>query len=257
MGTDRLCERIFEGKWSVFLGDRAYRQIVACCIARHRRAEAFSSVIWTRVRATIAASLLGAFFLQSCVTATGVQREEIRLYSKHDVLTYDGSLAYTHDLAEAYIQMADRASSAQDAAALGIIAAAGVAAGGILYDAQLDLVKGAGLTAGFITGTTSYFRPGEASESLLDAAEQLLCINKAGSQFPPRYRSDAEAMEILRSGLTTVRLNLRKRLKRILPDYKGLISELKTALATDGVNGLADVPGSVAGLRAAVASCLL
>ncbi|MDX0658339.1 hypothetical protein GOD21_15060 [Sinorhizobium medicae] len=200
---------------------------------------------------------LFSFFMFGCVSAINVQREEVRLYSNSDPSTYEGNLAFAQALAEAYIRLSDQASIAQDAAAMGLITAASVAAGGILYDAHLDLVKGAGLAAGSLTATASYFRPGEAGTHLLEAAEQLLCIQNAGLQFPKQYRPDPEAISVIVSGITTVRVNLRKQLRRSLPDYKDLVNNLKFSLAAQNGSGLGVYPGSIADLRAAVATCVL
>ncbi|WP_292648508.1 hypothetical protein, partial [Mesorhizobium sp.] len=118
-----------------------------------------------------------SFTLSGCVGAQNVQSAEVKVYGSPsiDPRSYAGNVEYAKRLADEYMRLSDQASSAQDAAALGLIASAGVAAGGLLYGGSTDLIKGAGLAAGSLGATTTYFKPGEASSDLLDAAEQLLC----------------------------------------------------------------------------------
>ena len=143
-----------------------------------------------------------------------------------DPRSYDDHIAYAGKLADEYIELSDRASAAQDTAALALIGTAGVAAGGLLFDGSLDLVKGAGLAAGGLTAATTYFNPGEASQDLLDAAEQLLCIAKVAVPEPRQHEA---ALEALKEGITTARLNLRKKLQHTLPDYKQLLQAYKAS----------------------------
>jgi hypothetical protein len=169
-------------------------------------------------------------------------------------------MQYASELANKYSDLSDKASSAEDAAALALIASAGVAAGGLLYDASIDLIKGAGLAAGAITATSAYFKPQETGTFLLDAAEQLLCIVKAGRDLPIDP-NDGEAMNIVDDGILTVRINLRKNLRRTLPDYRQLVKDLQglaTAPLPRKLTGAVDVHAEVMRrLRLAVAACVL
>ncbi|UQS66917.1 hypothetical protein M5D98_11570 [Mesorhizobium opportunistum] len=168
--------------------------------------------------------------LSGCVGAQNVQSAEVKVFGSPaiDPRSYAGNVEYAKRLADEYMRLSDRASSAQDAAALGLIASAGVAAGGLLYGGSTDLIKGAGLAAGSLGATTTYFSPGKASSDLLDAAEQLLCISKVSD--PPPY-DQVTGSEIIRQGVMTVRLNLRKKLNHTLPDYKQLVETLKTSIS--------------------------
>ncbi|MBB6486856.1 hypothetical protein [Rhizobium lusitanum] len=195
------------------------------------------------------------------MSANVVHRAEIKYIENKDVgtKTLADNTKLAGALADQYITLSDQASSAQDIAALGIIASAGVAAGGMLYDANLNLIKGAGLAAGTLTASSTYFKPGETSSALLDAAEQMICLRKAGEPYLAKFGNDPQAGEILKGGILTVRLNLRKRLNRTLPDYRNLVENLKASLQqapAGGVHGLSDEE-NLSLLRASVASCVL
>jgi hypothetical protein len=196
-----------------------------------------------------------------CVSASNVHKAEIKILSTQPTRTLSDNIHYSDALAEQYMALSDQASGAQDAAALGLISAAGVAAGGMLYDANLNLVKGAGLAAGTLTATSTYFKPGETSVALLDASEQLICIRKAAEPFKQSYENDDDAVGIVSGGILTVRLNLRKKLNRTLPDYRSLVDSLKAALANQptGQHNIAEVDRAkdLNTLRASVASCVL
>jgi len=148
--------------------------------------------------------------------------------------------------------LADQASSAQDVAALGLIASAGVAAGGLVYGSSIDLIKGAGLAAGTLTATTSYFKPGEASTALLAAAGQLICLTKVADL---QLVGEIEATPILRNAIQTIRLNLRRSLAHTLPDYSQLVQALQTAATPRGAR-LVQEDESLTQFRAAIAACI-
>ncbi|WP_206615928.1 hypothetical protein [Rhizobium sp. WSM1325] len=196
-------------------------------------------------------------FLSSCVGATNVQRSEVEIYSKQSTETLADTIHYADLLANKYIALSDQASGAQDMAAVGLIASAGVAAGGLLYDADLNLIKGAGLAGGTIAAGSTYFRPGETSAALLDAAEQLVCIRKAGEPFLVSYRTSTAAGEIVNGGILNVRVNLRKKLSRTLPDYRSLVESLKASIVNQPAGkGFAPVR-TLDDLRIEVATCVL
>jgi hypothetical protein len=193
--------------------------------------------------------LLGA--LSGCVGATAVHKAEVIALQPIDPRSYSDNVAYARKLASDYIDLSDRASAAQDATAMALIGTAGVAAGALLFDGSLDLVKSAGLAAGGLSATASYFRPGESSEYLLDAAEQLICISKVA--VPPPTDDPVEGLAVLKTGITTVRLNLRKKLQRTLPDYGKLLQTLKE---TAGEH-IENEERTVDQLEADIAKCLL
>ncbi len=199
-----------------------------------------------------------SFGLSGCVGAQNVQRAEVKVFESPaiDPRSYAGNVEYAKRLADEYMALSDQASSAQDAAALGLIASAGVAAGGLLYGGSTDLIKGAGLAAGSLGATTTYFKPGEASTDLLDAAEQLLCISKVS--YPPPDDPVAGS-EIIRQGVMTVRLNLRKKLSHTLPDYKQLVETLKTSISAQSAakHAYAANVVTVEDLRVEINKCVL
>jgi len=165
-----------------------------------------------------------SFFLGGC--ASTVTREDIRIYKENDTSTYAGALKYSTVLADKYLDLSSNARTFQDLVAVGLIGAAGVASGGALYGSSLDLIKGAGLAAGATSALSSYVRPAKHSNDLLLAAEQLTCVWKAGNAYTGS-RNNAEAVEILKSGIRTIRINLRKKLNRDIPNYAQLVENLK------------------------------
>ncbi|MCA1494603.1 hypothetical protein I6F11_27355 [Ensifer sp. NBAIM29] len=142
---------------------------------------------------------------------------------------YINAINYARNLAELYIGQASKASAAKDAAAAGLLGAAGVAAGGLLYGAHLDVLKGAGLAAGAATSTSSYVKPEIAETALLSAAEALMCVAGVAQQRSATFRGDAEAASIVSDAILTIRLNLRKKLSRQLPDYGVLLDRFRSA----------------------------
>ncbi|MDI7863353.1 hypothetical protein MRS76_15455 [Rhizobiaceae bacterium n13] len=205
----------------------------------------------------ITALLLIPFFFSSCVGAANVQRSELEIYSKQSTQTLADTIDYADLLAGKYMALSDQASRAQDMTAVGLIVSAGVAAGGLLYDANLNLIKGAGLAGGTIAAGSTYFRPGETSAALLDAAEQLICIRKAGEPFLATYRKSTDAGEIVNGGILSVRVNLRKKLSRTLPDYRSLVESLRASIVSQPAGkGFVQVR-SLNELRTEVATCLL
>lgn len=178
-------------------------------------------------RALILATI--SFWLSGC--ASSVTREDISIYKKNDTSTYAGTLKYSTELADKYLDLSSNARTFQDLVAVGLIGAAGVASGGALYGSSLDLIKGAGLAAGATSALSSYIRPAKHSNDLLLAAEQLTCVWKAGNAFTGS-RADGEAIEILKSGIRTIRINLRKKLNREIPNYAQLVENLKQSSQT-------------------------
>ncbi|MGO7301403.1 hypothetical protein ACC718_32875 [Rhizobium ruizarguesonis] len=199
-----------------------------------------------------------AVLVSGCVGAANVQRSEVEIYSRQNTRTLADTIHYADLLAGQYIALSDWASGVQDVTAVGLIASAGVAAGAMLYDANLNLVKGAGLAAGTIAAGSAYFRPGETSAALLDAAEQLICIRKAGELYLEAYRTSEDAGEIVNGGILNVRVNLRKKLSRTLPDYRSLVESLKDSIVNQPAvkAGVVQIP-TLGMLRTDVATCLL
>ncbi len=201
--------------------------------------------------------------LSGCVGAPSVYKAELDAGAAKTEPTFQANMRSAETLAANYIQLSDQAAVAQDAAALGIIAAAGVAAGTLLFDGGSGFIKGAGLAAGGLTATSGYFKPGETSLALLSAAEQLQCVHSAGQLLvrDTRLREPGpNAVEIISSSILTVRLNLRKKLSRQLPDYASLVAALQATYAPSGTvvtaSGVStDV--AVEAFRTAALKCLL
>ncbi len=205
-----------------------------------------------------------AVLLSGCVSAHHVQVAEIEAGA--DQMTpapnriapsFDENIAYAEGLANTYLKLSDKAASAQDAVAIGFIADAALAAGGLLYNSNISLIKAAGLAAGTMTATTGYFKPAETSAALLDASEQLLCVRNAAALVPTGARSDPDVEDIFTSSILTVRLNLRKKLERKLPDYQSLVNSLKTAYTNISRVHTESVAYDINTFRAAAATCLL
>lgn len=171
---------------------------------------------------------------------------------------YGNGIIYSRSLAEYYMQQAGVASGAKDAVALGLIAAAGVATGGLLYDANLNLIKGAGLAAGSLTVLNTYGRPEETETALLSAADALICIANA-AESAPNLASDPAAQSALFDATLKVRVTLRKRIARKIIDYGTLLDTFKAAGERTRKSGGAEnfVPMDVEQLRARFAECQL
>jgi hypothetical protein len=138
-----------------------------------------------------------------------------------------GRINYANALAGEYMRLADSASRAQDWAALGIISSAGVAAGALAYDANVNLLKGAGLSAAMIAAGRNYAKPGESVAHLLNAAEGMLCVASAARSANPAVQ-DASA-GLVDDAINSIRLDLRKKLERQAPNYRDIVEAAKAA----------------------------
>lgn len=154
--------------------------------------------------------------------------QPVKLTYYTDPNPYNTKIRYARSLAEYYMEQAGFASGAKDAVALGLIAAAGVATGGLLYDANVNLIKGAGLAAGSLTVLNNYGRPQEAEATLLTASEALICIADA-ADGAPELSADPAALGALNDATFRVRLNVRNRLSRKIIDYNTLMNTFKEA----------------------------
>lgn len=173
-----------------------------------------------------------------------------------DRTPYANKIAYARNLAEYYMFQAGKVSDAKDIAAAGLIGTAAVTAGGLFYGAGLGLVKATGLAAGTITASTNYARPEEAEAALLSAAEALMCIASVAQAGKASFKKDeVTAAGVLYDATLTVRLNLRGKLARKLPDYKTLLDNFRTSVAKPAL--LEGPVTDIDGLRVRTAECIL
>jgi hypothetical protein len=193
--------------------------------------------------------------LGGCVTGLDIRsqekiaRQEVRNPTAFEPKTYRELISYADKLSDGYIYLSDKIMTEQDVVGTLIIASAGVAAGGLLYDASIDLVKGAGLAAGTLTAATTYFNPSEASSHLLDAAKQLACVSSAAASAT---ETDENA-GLVKEAIVTIRINLRKKLSRKLPDYGELVQKLKVSLLKDAISK----SRGTSNLEVAINACVL
>ncbi|MFN3259448.1 MAG: hypothetical protein ACE37J_02705 [Pikeienuella sp.] len=147
-----------------------------------------------------------------------------------DLVTYGAALS------ETYVTAADRIAAGQDAAALGIIAAAATAVGGLAFNAPAAVTGGAGLAGGVIAAGTQYVNGPSAIKALLAASTQVACVVRAGQSSLPldsfytEHREfERQRMAIVQGGYVTARIELRRALIRELPDFAGTFSALQAA----------------------------
>ncbi|OJJ12972.1 hypothetical protein BKI51_02585 [Alphaproteobacteria bacterium AO1-B] len=206
-----------------------------------------------------------------CANAGLIGGKELSVFkelsSEGKLQSITGFSNYAEELATIYIQESDGLSIAQDAVALGIIGAAATSAGGLLYGASTDLIKGAGLAAGTAGALTTYVGPKESSIALLNAADQMLCISRAGrvadTAFGKGKNTDQKSEQILDTAIRQSRLKLRKALAKQLPDYSDVVNSIKDSAESqvklNRIHGTED--GSVENIRivlqASVDKCLL
>lgn len=198
----------------------------------------------------------GLALLSGCVSNLDIRKKEVDALREvqtkpiprfYDITEFDESLKYSHRLSEAYILIADRAALGQDVLAAGILAAAGTAAGALLFDASLDLVRGAGLAAGAILQTEDYLEPDETITHLLDTSEKLICIVIAGratrsgmleihygnDTVDPGGVFDQERTSLVIDGIAQARLQLRRLVRRELPSYGTITRDLLASARQD------------------------
>ncbi len=191
-----------------------------------------------RVLGKLSLCILSSLALTGCASALAVQSAEVKLVSENKTAAerqkfrklgddFHGRVNYARALADEYIKYADSAATAENLAAAGILAAAATAAGGMLYGAHVDLLKGAGLAAGTITATRGYAEPVRAASDLLNAAEGLVCIANAGRVTSKAVQKDWRAAGVLDDGIRAIRLGLRKKLLRDSPDYNDILTKIK------------------------------
>ncbi|MDA4848397.1 hypothetical protein [Hoeflea poritis] len=143
---------------------------------------------------------------------------------------------YLGRLAGAYNTLAGTADNYQTAAALTIIGAAGTAAGALTYGGNMDLLKGAALTAASANTLAGHFQPGKSTTDFLDAARQATCMKQATTDARLAIGSNGKQLDenpvaigILTSGILQVRTNLKIKLARGRPNYEKIVAELVAA----------------------------
>ncbi|EJT04964.1 hypothetical protein RCCGE510_12551 [Rhizobium sp. CCGE 510] len=188
-----------------------------------------------------------------------------------DDAPYANRIAFARNLADRYMAQAGKVSNTKDAAAVGLIGTAAVAAGGLFYDAGLGLVKGTGLAAGTITTTMNYAKPDDAEAALLNAAEALICVASVAQGGKQAFTvsaatepkgsevkvastgGEAEAAGILDDTILRIRLNLRGKLTRKISDYRSLLDDFKAYYKPDARGVVSDLDG----LRSRTAECII
>ncbi len=161
---------------------------------------------------------------------------------------FGDSIKYAYALSEGYFNMSARAARGQDIAALGLIGAAALGAGGVLFGSHSDLWTGAGLGASIIGAGSTYLEPAEASKRLNEASAQLICVIEKAQKvqisdaenaykFLASEGYDSERLGILAVTIAKIRSNLRKHLERTTPDYlteaRRLVEKSKESLEAE------------------------
>lgn len=228
---------------------------------------------------TLVGVAAAAAALSGCINGAGLYADETIVWkatllkadwrapsSRNDVMSadwpkdrepYANAINYARNLAELYMEQASKASTAKDVMAAGLLGTAGVAAGGLMYGAHLDLIKGAGLAAGGITSSNSYLKPEEVENALLSASEALLCVAGVAQQGNASFYSSSEAADIVTDATLRIRLNVRKKLSRQVPDYSALVDRLKAGANVPKSKSDTPEVSSTDVLRVKTAECML
>lgn len=227
--------------------------------------------------------------LCACTSPADIRKAEIDALSGaknvnvprfFDARTMEEAVRGAYALSESYVLMADRVAVKQDISAGTVIGAAAVASGGLLYSAPLDLIKGAALGGGIIAAGDAYLEPREAIDHLLGTAEGLQCLVVAARKTQrtaieryygdpaadPGGTFDAERIAIVVDTTIKLRFDLRKLLRRKIPNYadvgKTLAAASRTEVDVNLVAAAAKADGSLsteaktAALKAANATLL-
>lgn len=210
--------------------------------------------------------------LSGCASPALIGKSELNLIRKADFQTLDGSMQYISDLSSNYIKYSDYNSITGDVITLGLIGAAGTAAGGLLFETSTNVLKAAGLAAGALGSMNSYFKPAQASEALLRGAEQLICIERAGGRMQIKFKTvtiteeksddfkdlETAAANTLLVGVDSVRVGLRRALRRTTPTYADLLRAFREneGNAVSGSESLAEIEEALINLESEVGECL-
>lgn len=134
---------------------------------------------------------------------------------------------YAGGLAVSYMRLSDRSSAQQDMLAGGLIASAATAAGGIVYGANGDLIKGAALAAGSIGVVDTYLKPGATTVALLVASKKMNCVQHAGLWAANGgLNEDDNAISMIAAAMTKIQTALRLEVKRDLQSYQDLLKSI-------------------------------
>lgn len=123
--------------------------------------------------------------ISGCASPAFVEANSLRSYKSHPTQKYSDMLDFTAKLSEVYLNASDGNSVGRDIFAMGVIGAASAASAAFLFDTHVDAVKGIALGVGTLAGVQNYFKPGDGAQHYLTAAEQLICIEKAGRIIEP------------------------------------------------------------------------
>ncbi|MGG7567693.1 hypothetical protein ACQ5SO_16195 [Rhodovulum sp. DZ06] len=170
---------------------------------------------------------------------------------------FDQLISYGVALSETYVSAADQVATAQDAAAVGIIAAAATAVGGLAFGGPASVAGGAGLAGGVLAAGTEYMNGPAAINALLDASTQVGCVARAGQAslhlkglYAEHPEFDHQRKSIVQGGYMKARVELRRGLIRQPPDYAASFTALKSA-SEAAKNSGAEAVAAVASAQAA------
>ena len=181
--------------------------------------------------------------VSSCVSRTQIAQLEannaVNYYapssSKDDILNQGLSVA------DDYLALADRVSSAQDGISVFNILLASGAALAVINDAGTNTVARVGVAGLAVNQTTGYFDPVTARDALTRAAKRQYCIVGVGQVYATNSPHDRK---MIADALTRVRLYLREDLNRRPNNYSELFEAQSAAqkqVQATGRNMLAEL----------------
>lgn len=147
--------------------------------------------------------------------------------SLSSVEEFDDLLKYASSLSEVYFKMGDSALIQQEVTSSGILAAAAGGAGVLLFGGGKTALEAIGLGGGVLVAADSYIDPVAKADALYSASGQAGCLAVRSSAFKPDTNNPGEASAkkaVLVAALNTIRINLRKTLRRETPGFEGQIS---------------------------------
>lgn len=225
-----------------------------------------------RRSAVLGVITLASIWVSGCAYRYELSEKEIEIYEEYVALgtataEIDETIDYARRLGDYYLQLAGEATAGQDALALGVISAAATASGGLLFGSSVDFVKGATLGGATTSQVGAYLQPGEASQFLVNAAEQLACISGSALVAERTLGDDPDferrAIDVAENAIRNVRINLRKSLARQTPNYASVVEQLSQAtMQLEAKGGAESASGgnpeaAVEKLAQEVAECLL
>ncbi len=157
--------------------------------------------------------------------------------SLYAIQSFDDLIKYSASLSEVYFSIGDQALIQQEVTSAGILAAAGTGAGLLLFGAGDTALEVVGLGGGVLLGADQYLDPGAKADVLYEASQQAGCLATRSGAFKPEVNNVAEnagKKEILASALNTIRIRLRKSLRRGTPNFNDQFGAFLAAGQTIG-----------------------